>query len=86
MILIFYERNGLICARKNGITREREEGGAQICMKKGFKIESLHDTNLSLLRKTSPREFERCVTCMIRTLKNTYHWLANRNQNAIIII
>ena len=45
MILTFYERNGLICTRKNGITREREEGSAQICMKKGFKIESLHDTN-----------------------------------------
>ena len=86
MILTFYEWNGLICAQKNGITREREEGTAQIGMNKGFKIESLHDTNLSLLRKTSPREFERCGTCMIRTLKNTYHWLANRNQNAIIII
>ncbi len=61
MILTFYERNGLICARKNGITREREEGGALICMEKGFKIESLHDTNLSLLRKTSPREFEHYV-------------------------
>ena len=85
MILTFYERNGLICARKNGITREREEGTAQIGMNKGFKIESLYDTNLSLLKKTSPREFERCVTCMIRTL-NTYHWLANRNQNAIITI
>jgi hypothetical protein len=84
MILTFYERNGLICARKNGITREREEGGAQIGMNKGFKIESLYDTNLSLLKKTSPREFERYVTCMIRTL-NTYHWLANRNHNAIIL-
>jgi hypothetical protein len=61
MILPFYERNGLISARKNGITREREEGGAQIDMKKGFKIEFLHDTNLSLLRKTSAREFEHYV-------------------------
>jgi hypothetical protein len=30
-------------------------------MNKGFKIESLHDKQISSLRKTSAREFERYV-------------------------
>ena len=69
MILIFYERNGLICARKNGITREREEGSALIGMNKGFKIESLHDKQISSLRKTSAREFERYMYDTVSRMK-----------------
>jgi hypothetical protein len=69
MILIFYERNGLICARKNGITREREEGNVQIGVNKGFKIESLHDKQISSLRKTSAREFERYMYDTVYRMK-----------------
>ena len=69
MILIFYERNGLICARKNGITQEREEGNVQIGVNKRFKIDSLHDKQISSLRKTSAREFERYMYDTVSRMK-----------------
>jgi hypothetical protein len=39
--------------------KERKE--VHSTMNKGFKIESLHDKQISSLRKTSAREFERYV-------------------------